>query len=494
MEENRKQKKFKMPTSFTTIIILTAVVAVLTFLIPAGQYEYRDGTPVAGTYQVVDSNPQGLWDVLKAPVEGFKGAIDIALFVLVLGGCLGIIFETKAIDAALARVVTRLKGREKILIPIVMGICAIGGTSYGMAEETIAFYPILIPVLLAAGYDVVTGVMVVFLGAGVGIVGGIANPFSVGIGSNLAGISLGDGIITRMILFAACLIFAIFFVMRYAEKVRKDPSKSIVYDIRDITDAPFKKNTDSEIAEFIPKRKKVIVIFGCMFLLMIISIIPWGSKFGIHIFENFHKFLSGIPVLGNILGHTIPLGDWFFTEMTMLFLAGAVLIGIVYGFTEEKIVNLFICGCKDILSVVLILGVAKGLSVIMTDGFIIDTILHYGELLLSNITGVIFPAIAYILYIPMSLLIPSSSGLHTATIPILAPLGDFLNVGREFIVMACQAGSETMNFISPTQAVLIGALTLTNIPYERWLKHILPFFFGIIAITCVVLTFGCKFL
>ena len=493
MKKRKKCKKFKMPTSFTTIIILTIAVAVLTFIIPAGQYEYKEGMPVAGTYQVVTSNPQGLWDILKAPIEGFRGAIDIILFVLVLGGCLGVLFETKAIDAALSKVVVKSKGREKMLIPIVMGICAIGGTTYGMAEETIAFYPILIPVLLTAGYDVVTGIMVEFLGAGVGIVGGISNPFSVGIGSNIAGISLGDGILTRLVLFIACFIFAVFFVMRYAEKVRKDPTKSIVYDIRDITNAPFEKNNTNEIIEFTPKRKKVITIFGCMFLLMIIAIIPWGSKFGVHIFEDFHEFLTGIPILGSILGHSIPLGDWFFTEMTMLFLAGAVLIGIVYGFNEKKIVDLFIYGAKDILSVALILGVAKGLSVIMTEGLIIDTVLHYGEMLLSNISGVIFPAIAYILYIPMSLLIPSSSGLHTATIPILAPLGDFLNVGREFIVMACQAGSETMNFISPTQAVLIGALTLANVPYERWLKHILPFFFGIIAITCSVLTVGCIF-
>ena len=492
--ERKKSKKFKMPTSFTIIIILTIAVAALTFIIPAGQYEYNDGMPVAGTYKVVESNLQGIWDILNAPIKGFSGAIDIILFVLVLGGCLGVLFETKAIDAALSKVVARLKGREKILIPMVMGICAIGGTTYGMSEETIAFYPILIPVLLAAGYDVVTGIMVVFLGAGVGIVGGISNPFSVGIGSNLAGISLGDGILTRVVLFLSCFAFTVFFVMRYAEKVRKDPTKSIVYDIRQTTNAPFEKNNNNEIIEFTRKRKKVLAIFGCMFLLMIIAIIPWGSKFGIHIFENFHEFLMSLPVFGNVLGHTVALGDWFFTEMTMLFLVGAVLIGIVYGFNEKKIVDLFIHGAKDILSVALILGVAKGLSVIMTDGLIIDTVLHYGEMLLSNISGVLFPAIAYILYIPMSLLIPSSSGLHTATIPILAPLGDFLNVKREFIVMACQAGSETMNFISPTQAVLIGALTLANIPYERWLKHILPFFFGIMVITCIVLTVGCIFL
>lgn len=489
-----KEKKFTMPTSFTTLLILTALIAILTFIIPAGQYEYVDGTPIAGTYQTVEPNTQGLWDVVKAPVEGFKGAIDVVLFVLVLGGCLGVLFETKAIDAALSKVVKRLEGREKIMIPIIMTICAFGGTSYGMAEETIAFYPILLPILLAAGYDVVTGVMMIFLGAGAGIAGGIINPFSVGIGSNLAGISLGDGILCRIILFLSYLTFAIIFVMRYAEKVRKDPTKSIVYDLRSVTNADFEKNVSADVPEFNKKRKQVIAVFGLMFAIMIIGIIPWGSKFNIHIFDNLHHFLLGIPVLGTIIGNSTPLGDWYFTEMTMLFLIGAIIIGKIYQYKEKQIVDLFVFGAKDILSVALVLGVAKGLSVIMTNGLIIDTVLHFGEQLLAPLKAELFPAISYLLYIPMSFLIPSSSGLQTATIPILAPLADFMNIGREFIVMACQAGAETMNYISPTQAVLIGALTLTKIPYERWLKHIFPYFIGTIIITGVVLTLGSIFL
>lgn len=489
-----KEKKFTMPTSFTTLLILTALIAILTFIIPAGQYEYVDGTPIAGTYQTVEPNTQGLWDVVKAPIEGFKGAIDVVLFVLVLGGCLGVLFETKAIDAALSKVVKRLEGREKIMIPIIMTICAIGGTSYGMAEETIAFYPILLPILLAAGYDVVTGVMMIFLGAGAGIAGGIINPFSVGIGSNLAGISLGDGILCRIILFLSYLTFAIIFVMRYAEKVRKDPTKSIVYDLRSITNADFEKNVSADVPEFNKKRKQVIAVFGLMFAIMIVGIIPWGSKFNIHIFDNLHHFLLSVPVLGTIIGNSTPLGDWYFTEMTMLFLIGAIIIGKIYQYKEKQIVDLFVFGAKDILSVALVLGVAKGLSVIMTNGLIIDTVLHFGEQVLAPLKAELFPAISYLLYIPMSFLIPSSSGLQTATIPILAPLADFMNIGREFIVMACQAGAETMNYISPTQAVLIGALTLTKIPYERWLKHIFPYFIGTIIITGVVLTLGSIFL
>ena len=190
----------------------------------------------------------------------------------------------------------------------------------------------------------------------------------------------------------------------------------------------------------------------------------------------------GVPVLGTIIGNSTPLGDWYFTEMTMLFLVGAILIGKIYQYNEKQIVNL------------LVLGVAKGLSVVMTNGLIIDTILHFGEQLLAPLEATLFPAISYLLYIPMSFLIPSSSVLQTATIPILAPLSDFMGIGREFVVMACQAGAETMNYISPTQAVLIGALTLAKIPYECWLRHILPYFFGTIIITGVVLTLGSIFL
>lgn len=484
-----KKNKFKMPTSFTILLILTSIMAFLTFIIPAGQYTYKNGAPVAKTYKYVASNPQGIWDIFSAPIKGFSSAIEIIMFILVLGGCLGIIFETKAVDASLGQVVKKLKGKEKLIIPIIMIICAIGGTTYGMAEETIAFYPIILPILIAAGYDVVTGVMVIFLGAGVGISGGLINPFSVGIGSNLANISLGDGIFIRLALFISYLIFAITFTLRYAEKVRKNPKASIVYDIRHITNEKFMKTSD-EILEFDRKRKQVIIVFGLMFAIMIIAIIPWSSKFDVHIFDNFNNMLLGLPVIGKILGHLVPFGDWYFSEMTTLFFIGSIIIGKIYGYKENKIVQFFVAGAKDLLGVALILGVAKGLTIIMQEGLIIDTILNYGENLLTKVEnqGYLFPGLSYLLYIPMSLLIPSSSGLQTATIPILAPLADFIHIKREFIVMACQAGSETMNYISPTQAVLMGALALTNIPFDRWLKHIIPYFLGTILITVSILT------
>ncbi|WP_300369578.1 hypothetical protein [Brachyspira sp.] len=483
-----ENKKFKMPTSITTLLVLLILVSIFTYIIPAGEYLYKNGTPISGSYKTVDSNPQGIWEIIAAPIEGFKSAIDIILFVLVLGGCLGVLFETKSIDAGLAAIIKKFNGREKFIIPLIMFLCSMGGSIYGMSEETISFYPIITPILLAAGYDVVTSVMVIFLGCGVGVAGAILNPFSVGIASGLAGISLADGIIVRLIAYLFYVIFAIVMTMRYAEKVKNDPSKSIVYDIRDKCEAPFKKISMDGDIEFTFRRKLVVGIFIGMFIIMIIGIIPWSSKFSISFFEDFDHKLKSIPYFGSLIGNTIPLGNWYFKEMSMLFFIGSIIIGFVYGMKEAHIVKSFMSGCKDILGVAITLAVAKSVSIIMQDGLIIGTILNFGENIIRTLDKTFFPAIIYLVYIPLSFVIPSSSGLATATIPIFAPVGEFVGVGKEFIVLAFSAGAESMNFISPTQAVLVGALALTNIPYQRWLKHVLPFFFGIIFITVVILT------
>lgn len=489
-KKNVKKTKFKMPTAFTTLLILTCVIAIFTHIIPSGEYQYQNGIPIKGTYEQVAANPQGIWDIMAAPIKGFHTALDVALFVLVLGGCLGIIFETEAIDAGLAKIAVTLKGREKLMIPVLMGICSIGGASYGMAEETIAFYPLVVPILLAAGYDVVTGIMTIFLGAGIGILGGIVNPFSTGVASNLAGISLAEGMVYRLALLVSALTFAVIFVMRYAEKVKKDPTKSIVYDMKDEVESTFKRENSGKVLELTKERRNVLIVFGITFAIMIIGIIPWDSKFGIDIFVNLHNTIKAIPILGGLIGNTVALGDWGFQEMTVLFFISSIVIAKVYKIKEEEIVRIFIAGTKDLLSVALILGVAKGISIVMNDGLIIGTILNFGEKILSNLSSGVFIVATYLMYIPMSFLIPSSSGLATATVPILAPLADFAGVGREFIVLAFQAGAETMNLFSPTQVVLIGALTLAKIPYTRWVKHIIPFVIGIMMITMAILTLG----
>ena len=483
-----KKKKFEMPSSIAILILLTIALAILTHLIPAGEYTRVDNVPIAGTYTVTEPNPQGIWDILAAPMEGFRGAIDIILFVFVLSGCLGILGKSRSLDAGLMYVINRLNGREKMMIPIVMIIASVGGTTFGFSEETIPFYPILIPMFMAMGYDAVSACMVLFLGAGAGIVGALINPFSVGIGSSVAGISLADGMLIRVVLYVAMVIASILFTMHYAEKVRKDPTKSVVYDMRSQIETHINKLNTEEMPEFTRQRKSILSVFAGAFVIMIIAIIPWADKFGIYIFEQIHNAICNIPLFGSLIAHMAPLGGWGMKELTVIFLLDALIIGKMSHMGEKEMISMFTSGCQNILGVAITLGCAKGLSVIMSNGLIMDTILHFGEVVMSGVSRIVFPGIAYIVYIFLSFFIPSSSGLATATIPIIGSLGEFMGVGKEFAVMVCAAGSETMNFISPTQAVLMGALAIAGVPFPRWVKAILPFFFITIAIVLVVVT------
>ena len=341
---------------------------------------------------------------------------------------------------------------------------------------------------IAMGYDAVTACMVLFLGSGAGIVGALINPFSVGIGSDIAGISLADGMLIRVVIYIATVIASILFTMHYAEKVRKDPTKSVVYDIRDEIESHIHKLGTDDIPEFTRQRKAILTVFASSFIVMILAIIPWSSKFNIYVFDNIHENLCQIPLVGRLIGNMQPLGGWGMKELTVIFLLAAVIIGKMSHMKEKEMISLFVGGCQNILGVAITLGCAKGLSVIMTDGLIMDTILHFGEILRSGVSRVVFPALAYIVYIFLSFFIPSSSGLATATIPIIGSLGEFLGVGKEFAVMVCAAGSETMNLISPTQAVLMGALAIAGVPFPRWVKAVLPFFFIVIAIVSTIVT------
>ncbi len=483
-----KKKQFEMPSSIAILFLLTIALAILTHLIPAGSYARVDGVPTAGTYTITESNPQGIWDILAAPMAGFRGAIDMILFVFVLSGCLGILGKSRSLDAGLMYVINRLKGREKMMIPIVMMIASVGGTTFGFSEETIPFYPILVPMFIAMGYDAVTACMVLFLGSGAGIVGALINPFSVGIGSDIAGISLADGMGIRAVLYVLMVAASILFTMHYGEKVRKDPTRSVVYDKRAEIEAHINKLDTEEMPEFTRQRKAILAVFASSFLVMILAIIPWSDKFGIHLFDKIHSAFCAIPILGGLIAHMNPLGGWGMRELTVIFLVAALIIGKMSHLKEKEMVRLFTQGCENILGVAITLGCAKGLSVIMTDGLIMDTILHCGEVIMSNVSRVIFPGLAYIVYLPISFFIPSSSGLAAATIPIIGSLGEFMGVGKEFSVMVCAAGSETMNFISPTQPVLMGALAIAGVPFPRWVKAILPFFFITIAIVLIVVT------
>lgn len=455
------KKKFKMPSAFTILFAIIIVVAVLTHIIPAGNYEYTaEETPIPGTYHSVDPTPQGIPEVIMSPINGFQGAIDVALFVIIIGGFLGVVMKTGAIDAGIARVVHNLKGRERFMIPILMILFGLGGTSYGMAEETIAFYPLIIPVFIAAGYDSITAVAVIMLGAGVGVLGSTVNPFATGIASGFANVSLGQGIGLRLLILVACEAVAIIYVMKYAKKVKKDPSKSIVYDQFEDNKKHFLVQEDeNDFPELTGKRKGILALFSATFIFMIYSVIP---------FED--------------IGVSLPSLGWWFGELAALFMVSSIIIGLVGGMKEEELVGSFVDGARDLLGVALIIGLSRGITVVMNAGNMTDTVLSLGEHTLSGLGSVAFTILTYLFYIPMSFLIPSTSGLATLSMPIMAPLGDFAGVSRDIVITAYQSASGIVNLLTPTSAVVMGGLAIARVSYDKWLK----FAWKLVAILMVV--------
>ena len=458
-----EKSKFRMPTAYTILFLLIILVAAATWLIPSGAYEYVDGVPVAGSYHPTEPMPQGIGAVLKAAFSGFYDAVDVCVFILMVGGFLGVVMKTGAVDAGVARIIQRLGGREKWLIPILMLLFGLGGTTYGMWEETMAFYPLLIPVFLAAGYDAVVGISVILLGAGAGVISSTVNPFATGIAAGFAGVSLGEGILLRILQWIVFESAAIWFVMAYAAKVKKNPSKSVV----GVGAGKIQVSMEEPQPEFTPKRRVIMILFTLVFLTMIYGVIPFDEM--------------GLP---------LPSLGWWFPELSALFLVGGVVIGFLDGQREDEVAETFVAGCADLLGVAFIIGVSRGITVLMNDGGITDTILHWGEEALSGAGAISFVLLVYLLYLPLTVLIPSSSGLATLSVPIVAPLGEFAGVGGDLVVTAFQSASGLVNIVTPTAAVVMGALALGHVPYDRWIKYVWKLALYFLLLTMAFLVAG----
>ena len=484
----KKKSKFTFPTAYTILALLVVIVAALTFIIPAGKYDTDpSGAPIPGTYHAVEPSPQRLRDVFLAPINGMYGvqdrqgnvnvynsgdlygAIDVAMFILMIGGFLGVTMKTGAIDAGISYVVKRLGGKGKLLIPILMVIFAAGGTSYGMAEESLAFYPLIIAALIALGYDALTGVAVIMLGAGIGVLGSTINPFATGIASGFADITIADGLIQRIIILVIGTALGIWWVMRYANRVKNDPSKSRVADMKEANEKHFlRAEAQTEAPEFTTRRKVVLTLFGLSFLIMILGVIPWAD--------------IGVSI--------IKTRYWWFAELAALFMVMSIIIGIVARMREPELFNNFIDGARDMVGVALVVALARGISVLMTNGMIIDTVLHWCEVALAPLGPVAFTNVIYLLYLPLSFLIPSSSGLATVTMPIMAPLASFAGVPAILVVTAYQSASGLLNLFTPTFAVVAGGLMIGRVPFSTWWKFVLPLVILLAIMTMIVLSIG----
>ncbi len=462
--KQKKKKAFKLPTAYTVLLIITAVIAIATHFI-------------AGV------RPAGLSDFVMAPINGLNDSIDIAIFVLLIGGFLGITTKTGALDAGIGSVVSKLKGKELILIPVLMFLFSLGGTSFGMAEETIAFTALVTTTMIIAGFDPLVSVATIILGSGCGVLGSTVNPFlvSVSIGSlNGAGIPVNQGVViaTNTVLWIVSLLISIYFVMSYAKKVYNDKNQSILsqLEIEHANEAFIgNKSGQEEVVEFTKKRKIVLGLFAFTFIVMVAGIIPW-EEFGINLFI-YTDFLTGSS-----------LGNWWFSELGIWFVIMSIIIGVVYGMKEGEIVDAFIAGAADMVGVALVIGVSRGISVIMNTTGLDAHVLSKASNVLVGMSPIVFTIVAYLIYMALTFFIPSTSGLAGLSMPIFGPLAVSLGFRPEVVISIFSAGSGIVNLVTPTSGVIMGTLAIAKVDYESWVKFVTKVLVAIFIASAIILS------
>jgi len=492
-------KKLKFPSAQTILILIAVLVTLLTWFVPAGKYDslsysttsntftkisqekstelpatqatldalnikipiekFTSGDiykpiGIPNTYKKMVSRPQGLADLAKSPIKGIIAASDIIFLILIIGGLIGIMNLTGAFDAGISWMAKTLKGREYILIILVTALVAAGGTTFGFAEETMAFYPILIPVFLAARYDAMVGLSCIFLGSGIGSMCSTINPFATIIASDAAGINWTTGLNNRVIMLVICLTITILYILRYAKKVKADPSKSLIYDQKDALEEMFGLNTMNTSVKFTHRLRLIITVFSLCFVVMIVG---------------------------------VSLLDWWFVEMTATFLVGAIIIGFIARIKESDFVDAFAKGAADLLSVAFIVGIARGATILMEDGLISDTILYHASTITEGMNKAVFSNVMLFIYGGLSFFMPSSSGMAVLTMPIMSPLADTVNIGRETIVDTYLYGMGLFYLINPT-GLILAALAIVKIGFDKWLKFIMPLLLLLIITTMILLT------
>ena len=459
----RKKKSFTLPSAYTVLLIITALIALSTQFIP--------GVKAAK-----------LADLVMAPINGLNEAIDIAIFVLLIGGFLGVTTKTGALDAGIGSVVEKLQGKELVLIPVLMFIFSLGGTSFGMAEETIAFTALVTTTMIVAGFDPLVSVGTIILGAGSGVLGSTVNPFlvSTSIGAlKGVGIEVNQVIViaTGIALWLSSLLISIYFVMKYAKSLQKDKKATLLSqkEINEAHEAFLGNKNSEEVVEFTTKRRIVLGLFALTFVVMVAAVIPW-EEFGITIFSK-TDFLTGSS-----------LGSWWFSELGMWFVIMAVIIGIVYKMKENEIVGAFMEGAADMVGVALVIGVSKGISVMMTTTGLDTHVLNAASSILNGMSPIVFTIVAFIIYMILSFFIPSTSGLAGLSMPIFGPLAMSLGFSSEVMISIFSAGSGLVNFVTPTSGVIMGALAIAKVDYTTWVKFVSKVLVAVFISSAIILS------
>ena len=472
-----KTKKKERMSAFTIIFLLIIALALITLILPNAAFD-EAGTIINGS-GVVKAK---ISNVLLSPILGFGSAVDVCVFVLILGGFLQVVTKSGALENGIKVLVKKLKGNELVLIPILMIIFSIGGTTYGMLEETVGFYALLAFTMVAAGMDTIVASATVLLGAGSGVLGSTINPFATGaaIAALPEGITVNQGIIIALgtVLWLVSLGISMFFVMRYAKKVKADKGSTFLSLQEQKKMEKFKEKEESKEVVLTGRQKATLWIFGITFIVMIIGFIPWG-EFGITFFDSWTGWLTGTA-----------LGGWYFNESAAWFFIMAIVIGIINGFSANQIIDEFIAGARDILSVVLIIAVARGVYSLMSKTYLDNYIIYNVADMLKGTPVAIFTPCNYLLHIVLSILVPSSSGLATISTPIMAPLAAQLGYSVESTVMTFVAANGLVNLITPTCGAIMGGLALAKVNYTTWFKWAFKVIVTIALSSMVILTFA----
>ena len=492
MTETAKKKR-GMPSSFTILLALLAIVAVITVIVSG-----TSGGAVTAAR---------LSDFCTAPIKGFADALPVCLFVMILGGFLGMMTETGALDNGIAVLVQKLKGNEIMLIPVLMLIFSLGGTTYGMCEETVPFYALLAATMMAAGFDPMVGAATVLLGAGCGCLGSTVNPFAVGAAVDAltgVGIEVNQSIIIGLgaVLWIVTTAISIVFVMNYAKKVKADKGSTILsmQELKDAEEAHGKAASEvhNEV-KLTGRQKGVLIAFAFTFVVMIVGFIPLADlNEGV---ANFFDAGAVYDADGNavVQGWSalitgLPIGQWYFDEASTWFFLMAVLIGIIGGLSEKQIVNTFITGAADMMSVVLVIALARGISVLMANTGLDVYVLDAAANALAGLSGVIFAPMSFLVYFGLSFLIPSTSGMATVSMPIMGPLAVKLGFSPEVMVMIFSSAIGVVNLFTPTSGAIMGGLALAKIEWTTWLKFALKLIVALSVVCAIILTVACVML
>lgn len=452
-------EKKKIPHTLIIVSVILIIFLLLTWIIPAGEFQRHDlngrQVVVPGTYHYVDPSPQGMMELFTAPIRGMISAAQIIAFVLLIGGAFGIVNKTGAINAGLSGILEMTRKNpaiKKFIIPIIMFLFSLAGASFGMCEEVMVFILITIPLAIAMGYDSLTGIAIPFIGAASGFAGAFSNPFTIGIAQGIAEIPVFSGWEYRLVVWVILMATAIAFVMWYARRIEKNPEKSLVYEIdrkRDLT-----AYHSAEDLAFTLKRKLVLAIFFGSIVMLIVGVNIW---------------------------------DWYINEIAGLFIAMGLLAAIFSGLKANTAVGAFLEGARDMMTAAMVIGLTRGMLIVATDGKIIDTILAGIAGSMDQFPKVVSVQFMFLFQGVMNFFVPSGSGQAALTMPLMSPLSDLIGITRQTAVLAYQLGDGLFTNIFPTSGVTMGILAIGNIPYDKWIRFMLPLSLIFLIMGCLLL-------